>query len=232
MEVDLEGTLLLGMAVALVGVVTALENQTVLLIAMLMTVMMVAAMLMIDMVVDVIAILQLQIVFLVTDMVLRIVMHQGHLPGKEAMREMEDDQVEVITVMNQERLVVMAGVLRVWQMVTDMEVVDLLALVGVTEIDLLPMIAPVVELALMMTATDGGYLGADQSSKYKFEFPVPILCGFAMLMLQLFTPVVELALMMTATDGGYLGADQSSKYKFEFPVPILCGFAMLMLSTL
>jgi hypothetical protein len=133
--------------------------------------------------VDVIAILQLQIAFLVTDMVLRIVMHQGHLPGKEAMREMEDDQVEVITVMNQERLVVMAGVFRVWQMVTDMEVVDLLALVGVTEIDLLPMIAPVVELALMMTATDGGYLGADQSSKYKFEFPVPILCGFAMLML-------------------------------------------------
>jgi len=175
MEVDLEGTLLLlGMAVALVGVVTALEDQTVLLIAMLMTVMMVAAMLMIDMVVDVIAILQLQIVFLVTDMVLRIVTHQGDLPEKEAMREMEDDQVEVITVMNQELLVVMAGVLRVWQMVTDMEVVDLLALVGVTEIDLLPMIAPVVELALMMTATDGGYLGAEQRSKYKFEFQVPI----------------------------------------------------------
>lgn len=88
------------------------------------------------------------------------------------MREMEDDQVEVITVTNQELLVVMAGVVRVWQMVTDMGVVDLLALVELTEIGLLPMNAPVGELALMMTATDGDYyLGVDQRFKYKFEFP-------------------------------------------------------------
>jgi hypothetical protein len=156
MEVDLEGTLLLpGMAVAPVGVVTALEDQTVLLIAMLMTVMMVAAMLMIVMAVDVIAILQLQIVFLVTDMVVQIAMYQVALPGKEAMREMEDGQ-EVITVMIPDPLVVMAGEVRAWQMVAGMGVVDLLALVQVTEIGLLPMIAPVGELALMMTATDGG----------------------------------------------------------------------------
>lgn len=156
MEVDLEGTLPLpGMAMALVGVVTALEDQTVLLIAMLMIVMMVAAMLMIVMVVDAIAILQLLIVFLATDMVVVIVMHQVALPGKEAMREMEGGQVEVITVMNLEALVVMAGVVHVWRMVTDMGVVDLLASSRVTEIGLLPMIVPLGALAHMMTATDG-----------------------------------------------------------------------------
>lgn len=156
MEVGLEGTLPLpGMAMALVGVVTALEDQTVLVIAMLMIVMMVAAMLMIVMVVDAIAILQLLIVFLAIDMVVVIVMHQVALPGKEAMREMEGGQVEVITVMNLEALVLMAGVVHVWRMVTDMGVVDLLALARVTEIGLLPMIVPLGVLAHMMTATDG-----------------------------------------------------------------------------
>jgi hypothetical protein len=182
MEVDLEGTLLLpGMAVAPVGVVTALEDQIVMLIAMLMIVMMVVAMLTIVMVVDVIAILQLQIAFLVTDMAVQIAMHQVALRGKGAMREMEDGQVEVTTVMNPEPLVVMAGVVRVWQMVTDMGVVDLLVLVEVIEIGLLPMIAPVVELALMMTATDEGYLGAEQSRVlniriFQFLFYVASLC--------------------------------------------------------
>lgn len=182
MEVDLEGTLPLpGMALPPVDVVTALADQTVLLTAMLMIVMTVAAMLMIVIVVGVIAILQLQIVFLVTDMLVQIVMHQVALPGKGAMKEMEDVQVEVITVMNLEQLVVMEGVARGWLMVTDMGVVDLLALVGVTEIDLLPMIVPAGEqLALMMTATDGGYLGSDQrfnlSLSSQFLLHLPLLC--------------------------------------------------------
>jgi len=130
----------------------------------------------------------------VTDMVVWIVMHQVALPGKEAMREMEDGQMEVITVMSPEQLVVMAGVVRVCRMVTDMGVVDLLVLMGVTEIGLLLMIAPVGELALTMTATNGGYIGADERLKYKFEFPVLILCGFAMLMIQLLSILLQSSL--------------------------------------
>ncbi len=172
--VELEGTHPLpDMAVELVvDVVTALEDQTVLLTAMLMTDMMVGAMLMIAMVVvdvidmPLIAIHQLPIVLQVTDMVVLIVMHQVDLPGKEAMKEMEDGPVEVTIVMNLEALVVMTEVACAWGVVTDTGPVDLLALLGVTEIGLPHMIVPAGQQhALMMTATDGGYFGALQKTR-------------------------------------------------------------------
>jgi hypothetical protein len=48
--------------------------------------------------------------------------------------------------------------------------VDLLALVGVTEIGLPPMIALPGELALMMIATDEDYLGAEQGDLVCFSY--------------------------------------------------------------
>jgi hypothetical protein len=165
-EAELEDTLLLqGMVVVPWDVVTAL----------------LAAMMMIDMMVDVtwrtgipttvldvivmpvIAMHQQLIVILVTDTVVQIVMHQVALPGKEAMREMEGGLVEVTTVMILGALVVMEEVGHVWG-------VDLLALVGVTEIGLPPMIALPGELALMMIATDEDYLGAEQGDLVCFSY--------------------------------------------------------------
>lgn len=100
-------------------------------------------------VMPVIAMHQQQIAILVTDIVVQIVMHQVALPGKEAMREMEEGPAGVTTVMILGALVVMEEVVHVWG-----AVVGLLALVGVTEIDLPPMIVLAGELAHMMIATD------------------------------------------------------------------------------
>jgi len=108
----------------------------------------------------VIAMHQQQIAILVTGIVVQIVMHQVALLGKGATKEMEDGPAEVTTVMNLGVLVDMAEVVHVLGVV----LVGLLALVGVTVIDPHPMtvLAGVLELVLMMIATEEGYLAAEQ----------------------------------------------------------------------
>uniref|UniRef100_A0A0A9FJF8 Uncharacterized protein n=1 Tax=Arundo donax TaxID=35708 RepID=A0A0A9FJF8_ARUDO len=124
---------------------------------------------------------QQQIAILVTGIMVRIVMHRVALLGKRAMRKMEGGQVEVTTAMILGALVVMVEVVHVWA------VAGLLALVGVTEIDLPPMIVLAGELALTMIATDEGYLGAEQRYLVCFSYQsiLYLQFQFAILMVQL-----------------------------------------------
>jgi len=170
--VELEGTLpLQGMVAALGDVVTALEDQIVLL-AMMMIDMMVAAMWtagILIMVLGVIVMLviamrQQQTAILVTGTVVQIVMRPVALPEKGAMREMEGGPMEGTTVMIRGALVAMAEVVHV-SVVAAVAVVDLLALVGVTEIGLLHMTVLAGEegqLVLMMIVTKECFLEAEQ----------------------------------------------------------------------
>jgi hypothetical protein len=189
--VELEGTLQLqGMVVALGDVVTALEDQIVLL-TMMMIDMMVGAtwtaeihiMVLGVIVMLVIAMHQQQIAILVTGIVVQIVMHQVALPGKGAMKEMEGGPAEVTTVMILGALVDMAEVVHVSGVV----LVGLHALVRVTVIDLPPMtvLAGELEPVLMMIATEEGYLAAEQRHLSVFSVISQYLVfAFAILMLQ------------------------------------------------